>query len=1607
MLWLGIILFIGVTFEAPAVKAVPTQEIITFSGRLLTKDRLRTPQGRYPFRFTLYGVAEGGTPLWAESWVGNNALTVRNGLFSVSLGSLAPLPPAVQATTSLYLMVEFDSNRDGSFEQVFQNRIAVTAAPFAVTSQHAQSATRADQATTADNAERLGGSSANELITTANSRLLGASSLLFQGNLSVAGSLNLSSLETGVVKNVGGVLTGGASTSDLIEGSNLYFTVDRARQALSAAAPLVYSSGQISLGYDGLNLTVSGSQLTTTQAIHQTASPRFSGLGLGTPAGGSLLTIASGTGTTYGLAIGSDVQLYRSGAATLRTDANFQVGESVLAVDVAGQVAINGPQTAGYVLSIYGGDANIKLQDNSANWGTPVDGSGSFIGFFDAAGVRGGWLGYGWGYTDNLVIANELPGKSLYFSTVETGETVGNDTVRLSVSPEGKMALGMGTVPPVAEFHLASSYAIGWDNGSGGVDTNLYRAGAASLKTDARLTVAGSSLTVGSDTGNVTYSLGSAAGFSGAIKWQSGGLDRWLIAKSSTAETGADAGSDLVLQRFNDAGSLLGTPLSIARSTGQVTIPSLLAQGFQVDSGVLDTAGLRFTQLTAASAASGGSGKVLSVDAQGDLILVNDQVGDSTALPSGTSGQTLRHNGSNWVATDFLTNTGSGIGIGVTVPSEELTLANNYRLGWDNGSGTVDTVLYRESAGSLKTDGAFTARKLTLAGSLAGDGSESDIYINKTVPLITSSGDTYGSRILYTNTSGSATTGFIGFEVALQSGYTGTGSTAALGYRNYSNGTANTIFRTNRGNYGVYGVTEGLTSGDNAGVTGFAAYGGRNAGVIGNAYIEKDGAANVGVFGIGLNDGVGGTQIGGYFGLRDDAPASFVSGALIADNGTTSSAIFRAFDDEQEVLTIADGGNVQATGQLQLSTSGSNGGILLGGDVNLFRGEADVLQTDDQISTASGLISRGGIVSMQGEATVVDMQPTGAAGGQRSRLLAVGQDSSTNGNLALATSRSDGTSYYEPLKINGATRAVSLTEATSAASALILGTNANLYSPSSNLLKTDSALEVGGMVLATTAADSDYAFSSQVAGDSLARFAVRTDGQLQWGSGTATRDTVLYRSAPNQLKTDDSFVALAVQAGGASGLALTIGNDAALYDANLANTFNVRGLQDAAAGAITFGSASDTNLYRGEANQLKTDDSLAISGTISIGSNSISPETGKGINLLSSAAGVPSYAAFLYNTQWGNADLYGLYTRTEVPTLNNGSSVTFSTASAVTGHLYIVPDNPGGSAESATITNAYNFWARNSNTAGVNVTNHYGLYVDSLAFGTNRWGVYVQTDPSYFGGHVTFANGTTGASSLRYKDNIRPLTDNFAAILDVQPKSFTYKDTGYQDIGVIAEEVDSLGLKNLISYDRLGRPDGVKYDRLPLYLLEVLKADHVALTSHGIRLDNLEGAVGTLAARLSALELQQGTVAGSTLSSAAGQDLRLIPGSGQIVAAGGLLVEGSLRVVGTSTLGETAVAGAFTYRDEVSDDIEFDGTEDDSTLGTVTDLAGIGLEQKEVIVTVPDQGSASYTVLVTWVNDPGQPYWVTIRNSRSFTLRLPDNVTADTSFRYALIKHGP
>jgi hypothetical protein len=79
------------------------------------------------------------------------------------------------------------------------------------------------------------------------------------------------------------------------------------------------------------------------------------------------------------------------------------------------------------------------------------------------------------------------------------------------------------------------------------------------------------------------------------------------------------------------------------------------------------------------------------------------------------------------------------------------------------------------------------------------------------------------------------------------------------------------------------------------------------------------------------------------------------------------------------------------------------------------------------------------------------------------------------------------------------------------------------------------------------------------------------------------------------------------------------------------------------------------------------------------------------------------------------------------------------------------------------------------------------------------------------------------SSSRRCKKKISKLESDFHLILKAEPKKYVDRTSGREEIGYIAEEFEGLGLDDLVILDGSGRPDGLKYERISLYLVELVK----------------------------------------------------------------------------------------------------------------------------------------------------------------------------------------
>lgn len=110
---------------------------------------------------------------------------------------------------------------------------------------------------------------------------------------------------------------------------------------------------------------------------------------------------------------------------------------------------------------------------------------------------------------------------------------------------------------------------------SGAYDIQIQRAG---LVTETRPGVIlfdpndGGPILISSSISSLVQLLLSApASTAKRIRLMSALLDRWRIESNNVAESGSNAGSNFVIERYNDAGALLGAALSIVRSSGAAT----------------------------------------------------------------------------------------------------------------------------------------------------------------------------------------------------------------------------------------------------------------------------------------------------------------------------------------------------------------------------------------------------------------------------------------------------------------------------------------------------------------------------------------------------------------------------------------------------------------------------------------------------------------------------------------------------------------------------------------------------------------------------------------------------------------------------------------------------------------------------------------------------------------------------------------------------------------------------------------------------------------------------------------------------------------------------
>lgn len=164
---------------------------------------------------------------------------------------------------------------------------------------------------------------------------------------------------------------------------------------------------------------------------------------------------------------------------------------------------------------------------------------------------------------------------------------------------------------------------------------------------------------------------------------------------------------------------------------------------------------------------------------------------------------------------------------------------------------------------------------------------------------------------------------------------------------------------------------------------------------------------------------------------------------------------------------------------------------------------------------------------------------------------------------------------------------------------------------------------------------------------------------------------------------------------------------------------------------------------------------------------------------------------------------------------------------------------PSANGKSVTLNHGYVFYADNAGSGGGNTrlwldTPGLGEVIVGPRAGGNFLGSFkIRTDATTASAANMFIDATTfqvkrSTSSLQYKTEVEDVTFDPEALRQLRPVRFRDKgevaelgDVAPHYVGLIAEEVDALGLTEFVAY-KDGAPDSVQYDRIVVGLLQMV-----------------------------------------------------------------------------------------------------------------------------------------------------------------------------------------
>lgn len=182
--------------------------------------------------------------------------------------------------------------------------------------------------------------------------------------------------------------------------------------------------------------------------------------------------------------------------------------------------------------------------------------------------------------------------------------------------------------------------------------------------------------------------------------------------------------------------------------------------------------------------------------------------------------------------------------------------------------------------------------------------------------------------------------------------------------------------------------------------------------------------------------------------------------------------------------------------------------------------------------------------------------------------------------------------------------------------------------------------------------------------------------------------------------------------------------------------------------------------------------------------------------------------------------------------IDNGGNVGIGTASVATTRLVVNGTD--------TTSSNFSFTSRNSASATLFYTRNDGLINTGLAAASP----YNLTTASAANLHVD-ANGSLfrSTSSLKYKTDVQDASHGLAEVLQLRPVTYKGKNDGDTIFGgLIAEDVDAIGLTEFVQYASDGTPDALAYSNMVSLAFKAIQELNAKVESLETRIAALEAA---------------------------------------------------------------------------------------------------------------------------------------------------------------------